>query len=70
MFGVNTFGKMYGTGVGVWAILSAVLQYPTMNSAFGERLSEESVLLYRFVPHRMWRLSVCYANMAAFDHEI
>jgi hypothetical protein len=33
VFGVNTFGKMYGTGVGVWAILSAVLQYPTMNSA-------------------------------------
>ena len=33
VFGAGTFGKMYGTGVGIWAILSAVLQYPTMNSA-------------------------------------
>jgi len=32
VFGPSTFGKMYGTGVGIWAILSAVLQYPTMNS--------------------------------------
>jgi len=27
------FGKMFGIGVGVWAILSAVLQYPTMEFA-------------------------------------
>ncbi len=33
MFGAGSFGKMFGTGVGVWSILSAVLQYPTMNSA-------------------------------------
>ena len=33
VFGAGSFGKMFGTGVGVWSILSAVLQYPTMNSA-------------------------------------
>jgi len=30
LFGPETFGKMYGIGVGFWAIASAVLQYPTM----------------------------------------
>ena len=33
VFGPGMFGKMFGIGVGVWAILSAVLQYPTMEFA-------------------------------------
>ena len=45
VFGAGTFGKMFGTGVGVWSILSAVLQYPTMNLAL-KSVSPQKAFLY------------------------
>jgi hypothetical protein len=44
VFGSDTFGKMFGTGVGVWSILSAVLQYPTMDFALKSESPQKAFL--------------------------